>query len=717
MASSSTSESPSPGDGCGEGAGTFTEFLAERRQGGSDQRWIPSVLLAPALCGHCHKIEDLRRGQNSDSISDGDGSDHRMTVPDLDRSLAAQMALEGNSCFTCVKLVFEATKWIGDCDTPLHYAARSGNLRMLFHLLCLLGDFYGHEGVELLLRNLNGNGETALHEAIKLGSRCMARMLIWVDPHLAQHPRAGTSPLYLAVSLGYMHIVQMLLSTSGGNLSYSGPHGQNALHAAKDLNGSTPLHSAVSVPWSGDSLIGRAYIRSRCYILLCHLVSPNKIRFPLEKHAARRILDDNPSAAYQRDNNGLFPVHIAALMDREVAFQIIIKRWPGCIECRDMQGKSFLHIAVQNNAQRIVKYACEEAIFAPMLNARDNDGNTALHIAVEVENLLLSCFLLRNAKVLLNLRNNKDQTPLDVAWSKTGTIFSYGTNRKYLIYGLLSDAGARLGSLWRDRVQQLCIENQLSKQKHEENQSEELPEEANIKNEDTNPIKELVRLLKKKEDKKIKKANREKKEAKLEKEEAKKKRDSDQMNDMTRTLGVLSGLITTMTFAAAFAVPSAVKAGGNGTPRLFCTWDFNAFVMANALAFVCSLVGTLCLMFSGMSMVQLQIRRDYFFVSLSFTYSSVTCLTVAFALGVRMVLSPVGHTVSMAIFGISPLLLIYQNGYLLREMILTCKILSVRRGRTFLWQFVTCRIFWGVLFQFWPFIVIFTWASSREPVP
>ncbi|EMS52913.1 hypothetical protein TRIUR3_32531 [Triticum urartu] len=104
----------------------------------------------------------VRRDWNIDS----DGSDHRMTELNLQGSLAAQIAFEGNSCFRCVKLVFEATKWEGDGDTPLHYAARSGNLRMLFHLVCQLGEEYGHKGVELLLRKLNVHGETALHEAI-----------------------------------------------------------------------------------------------------------------------------------------------------------------------------------------------------------------------------------------------------------------------------------------------------------------------------------------------------------------------------------------------------------------------------------------------------------------------------------------------------------------------------------------------------------------------
>jgi ankyrin repeat protein len=154
-----------------------------------------------------------------------------------------QIAFEGNSCFSCVKMIYQKTRWLnqegGGCDsgdTPVHHAARSRNLRMLFHFICLVGDEYGQEGAAAVLRKLNGRKETALHEAIKVGNNGMVGLLMWVDPELAQYPEAGqgTSPLYLAVSLRLVHIAQMLYRKSGHGtyLSYSGPDGQNALHVA-----------------------------------------------------------------------------------------------------------------------------------------------------------------------------------------------------------------------------------------------------------------------------------------------------------------------------------------------------------------------------------------------------------------------------------------------------------------------------------------------------
>jgi len=45
----------------------------------------------------------------------------------------------------------------------------------------------------------------------------------------------------------------------------------------------------------------------------------------------------------------------------------------------------------------------------------DNDGNTALHLAVKAGNLQMFCPLLANPQVNLNLPNNRGETPLDIA--------------------------------------------------------------------------------------------------------------------------------------------------------------------------------------------------------------------------------------------------------------------------------------------------------------
>uniref|UniRef100_A0A8I7B206 Uncharacterized protein n=1 Tax=Hordeum vulgare subsp. vulgare TaxID=112509 RepID=A0A8I7B206_HORVV len=114
-------------------------------------------------------------------------------------------------------------------DTPLHCAARAGMSQMLSFLVELAENCNRlHE----LLRKENVLKETALHDAVRIGRNDTVELLLGADPDLANYPKEGTSPLYLAISLQRYTIAQTLHDKSNGNLSYHGPYGQNALHAA-----------------------------------------------------------------------------------------------------------------------------------------------------------------------------------------------------------------------------------------------------------------------------------------------------------------------------------------------------------------------------------------------------------------------------------------------------------------------------------------------------
>lgn len=129
----------------------------------------------------------------------------------------------------------------GKGDTPLHCAARAGMVRMVSHLLDLarrrvgggvVGDA-GDAAARAFARRRNSKGETALHEAVRLGSKAMVEALMSADPELARVVAAdGCSPLYLAVSLGRRDDIARLLHEHDRGLSYAGPDGNNALHAA-----------------------------------------------------------------------------------------------------------------------------------------------------------------------------------------------------------------------------------------------------------------------------------------------------------------------------------------------------------------------------------------------------------------------------------------------------------------------------------------------------
>uniref|UniRef100_J3MWL5 Uncharacterized protein n=1 Tax=Oryza brachyantha TaxID=4533 RepID=J3MWL5_ORYBR len=100
------------------------------------------------------------------------------------------------------------------------------------------------QGMKSVVREQNERGETILHEAVRRADKDMVRQLMSLDSTLALvSSQEDASPLYLAISLGYHDIAQMMYNKSGGQLSCSGPNGQNGLHASV-------LRSGVGVHYS-----------------------------------------------------------------------------------------------------------------------------------------------------------------------------------------------------------------------------------------------------------------------------------------------------------------------------------------------------------------------------------------------------------------------------------------------------------------------------------
>lgn len=165
------------------------------------------------------------------------------------------------------------------------------------------------------------------------------------------------------------------------------------LEETTDQYGSTPLHFAASL------LSGRPLVQV--------------------------LLHNNPIQLYQPNSEGWYPIHVAAYTGAEQTVCYFIRKHPEIACLRDSKGRSFLHIAVEWNRWNIVAYACRSPWLARILNMQDNDGNTAMHIAVQHGKKYIFCVLLRNRTVNINILNNKGQTPLDISQSNIPTGFSY----------------------------------------------------------------------------------------------------------------------------------------------------------------------------------------------------------------------------------------------------------------------------------------------------
>jgi ankyrin repeat protein len=161
-----------------------------------------------------------------------------------------------------------------------------------------------------------------------------------------------------------------------------------------DHNGNTPLHVAAS--WRMTKL-------------------PD-ISLPVVPF----LVQANPSSPYQPDRYGSFAIHIVAAAGDLQTLKYLLQECPKCASLRDSKGMTFLHVAAKKRRREVVSHACE-VLPASLLNMQDNDGNTALHLAIQSGDSEMFSSLVRNLNVLLNLPNNSGQTPRDISRSKCPT--------------------------------------------------------------------------------------------------------------------------------------------------------------------------------------------------------------------------------------------------------------------------------------------------------
>ncbi|KAM0922099.1 hypothetical protein ACQ4PT_006346 [Festuca glaucescens] len=536
-------------------------------------------------------------------------------------------------------------------DTPLHCASRAGMPRVVSHLIGLASldeDNTGVNKVKELLEMENKDKETALHQAVRIGNNDIVKLLMEENSELASFPKHGTSPLYLAILLEQDIIVEALYNASHMKLSYSGQNGQNALHAAvlrgteltkkllkwnndlttqRDENGSTPLHFAAA-------LVRQSQRGSVCW----------------------QVLEANPAALYQSDNNGLFPIHVAASLGERGTLIMFLNKSPRSAGLQDTMGRTFIHVAAENNKVRIVSFVCRNQSLSWILNMQDYDGNTALHLAIQAGSLFMFCALLGNRQIHLNLSNKKGQTALDISRHKIPLGLFDDQNSEARIHFALKVVNARSGSVRRDHFEK-NYNHQLKHTQREE-----------LKN----------------------------------------------MKESAQTLCIGAVLIATVTFGATFALPGGYRADehtNEGTPTLAGRYAFDAFIMASTLSFILSAMAMIGLMYSGYSILNPHSRRIYFFVAWYFAATSFTCFTAAFVLGMYMVLAPVAHKSAVAICVISPLVLLCNKTEFWLKWALLARPLCARIGLIRTLVLVTTSVVFNLLMELWPFIFIFVWSA------
>lgn len=141
---------------------------------------------------------------------------------------------------------------------------------------------------------------------------------------------------------------------------------------------------------------------------------------------------------------------------------------------------------------------------------------------------------------------------------------------------------------------------------------------------------------------------------------------SQDLANTTQAMGIVSVLIATVTFASAFTLPggyyqSASDGGVPGTPILAGSYAFSAFILADALAFICSCLATFSLVFAGVPAMELSVRYKHIEISTSLLHASGGSLMASFALGLYLVLQEEAHAIAITVCVISSGALVFGN--------------------------------------------------------
>ncbi|XP_058204036.1 ankyrin repeat-containing protein At5g02620-like [Rhododendron vialii] len=128
---------------------------------------------------------------------------------------------------------------------------------------------------------------------------------------------------------------------------------------------------------------------------------------------AKELLNTDKSVAYiaDKDNKKIAP-HLAASQGYVSVMEELISRCPDCWEMVDGRGQNILHIAAKYKKKRAIKFILEKFSFSGLVNQKDSDGNTPLHLLAAS-----GCFqasLIKHPKSDRMAFNKENLTPVDL---------------------------------------------------------------------------------------------------------------------------------------------------------------------------------------------------------------------------------------------------------------------------------------------------------------
>ena len=301
------------------------------------------------------------------SVSTSSSSKHKSL------SLLTSLHLQGNQHFAIFSLLTKkgyehSGKNDKHLNTPLHFAARYGDLETVSYIVLEMG---------INPNQLNEYGELPVHLASMSGHKDIVILLHQAgkyNNHLEALTVKKRTPLHFAASQGHIHIVDYFTE----KLSYQ--------EMRKDDSGFTPAHLAVI---SGHLNILKIFVNNQ-----------------------------NIHYDVNRDINDLghSPIHSACIKGHIDIVKYLIEECGSDKLCRDVRdGYTLLHCAAINGHNHLIRYLHSQGCD---VENRNKKGETPLHVAASHGQLDTVKLLIVDLQCDRESKAVNEQTPLHFAASE-----------------------------------------------------------------------------------------------------------------------------------------------------------------------------------------------------------------------------------------------------------------------------------------------------------
>lgn len=252
-------------------------------------------------------------------------------------------------------------------DTPLHIAARTGDLDVAFEIL----NSYEEEKLMELLKKKNQSGETPLYVAAEYDCVDLVKEMIkFYDSETASiKAKNGFDAFHIAAKQGNLELLKIIMEMN------------SELSMTFDQQNTTALHTASEQG---------------------HL---DVVNYLLEK---------NSSMANIARSNLKTALHSCARKGHLEVLKALCEKVPGIVSRADKKGQTALHMAVKGQNVEVVDALIEAD--NGLINMIDKKDNTALHIAIRKGRTQIVCALLSHKETINKEAINKyGETALDTA--------------------------------------------------------------------------------------------------------------------------------------------------------------------------------------------------------------------------------------------------------------------------------------------------------------